>query len=385
MANNISFMKVVDFIPASLHENKSWEVVFYAKDPQSGELKRKRIRVNYGKDLKERRYLAKQMIFRINEKLNNGWNPFIEEESPRSFHKILDVFDSFMRDKRDLRPDSLRTYKSEIKFLKEFVLKFHQADMYAVAFNKDVAIRYMESAWESRNIGARRYNNIIVTSRIIFNWMVEKGYTKQSPFDVKYIKKKKQPPKQRIMEIEPEDRKKIREYLRKTNRPFYAMMLFAFHSLLRPKEISYIRIGDIDLKKQVVTVKGSVAKNGKTRYATIPDVMKDLIKELIEEIPVKNKNWYLFSKNNFRPGTKRRDSREIARYWADLRTTLKLKKENQFYSLRDSGIIQMLKDGRNPKEVMEAADHSIIEMTNNYVKMARKETSYNIRKKSTAF
>lgn len=378
-------MKVVDFIPASLHENKSWEVVFYAKDPQSGELKRKRIRVNRGSNIRERRYLAKQMIYKINEKLNNGWNPFIEEEAPRSFHKILEVFDSFMRDKRDLRPDSLRTYKSEINFLKEFVIRFHGSDMYAVTFDKNVANRYMEYAWESRKIGARRYNNIVVTSRIIFNWMVEKGYIMQSPFDSKYIKKKKQPGKMRIMEIEPEDRKKIREYLRKTNRPFYAMMMFAFHSLLRPKEISYIQIKDIDLKKQVVTVKGSVAKNGKTRHATIPDVMKDIIKELIDEMPVKNQNWYLFSNNNFKPGPHRRDSREISRYWSDLRSTLKLKKEVQFYSLRDSGIIQMLKDGRNPKEVMEAADHSSMDVTNNYVKTAMKYTSIDIREKSTAF
>ena len=385
MTNSSSFMKVVDYIPASLHENKDWTVVFYAKDPQSGNLKRKRIKVNRVKNIKERRYLAKEMIFSINEKLHSGWNPFIEAESPRQYYKILDVFESYLRDKRDLRPDTLRTYKSEIGSLKKFVLEFHQPDMYAVSFNKNVAIQYMDYCWENRNIGARRYNNIIVNCRIIFNWMVEKGYIKESPFEAKYLKKKKQPAKLRIMDIEPADRKKIREYLRKTNRPYYAIMMFAFHSLLRPKEISYIKIGDIDLKKQVVTVNGSVAKNGKTRYATIPDVMIEIIKELIGEIHTPYKNWYLFSSNGFRPGTKRRDSREIARYWADLRSTLKLKKEVQFYSLRDSGIIQMLKDGRNPKEVMEAADHSSIEMTNNYVKMARKETSENIRKKSTAF
>ncbi|MDF1550435.1 MAG: hypothetical protein P1P88_21610, partial [Bacteroidales bacterium] len=48
------------------------------------------------------------------------------------------------------------------------------------------------------------------------------------------------------------------------------------------------------------------------------------------------------------------------------------------YSLRDSGIIQMLRDGRSPKEVMEAADHSSIEVTNNYVKVARIESNKGI-------
>lgn len=380
-----SIMKVVDFVPAALHENKDWTIVFWARDPQSGDLKRKRIKVNRIKNLKERRLIAKQMIYNINEKLYKGWNPFIDEESPRQYFKITDALDAFLKDKRSLRKDTLRTYHSEIKFLKRFIEEKYQSDMYVVAFNRKAALEYMEHCWNKRDIGPVRYNNIVTNCRIVFNWMVEKGYMNESPFTDKTIKKKKKPPKKRVMEIEPEDRKKIREYLRKTNRPYYAIMMFAFHSLLRPKEISYIKIGDIDLKKQVITVKGSVAKNGHTRYATIPDVMIDLIKELISEIHTPYKSWYLFSDRAFRPGKQRRDSREIARYWADLRSTLKLKKEVQFYSLRDSGIIQMLKDGRNPKEVMEAADHSSIEMTNNYVKMARKETSENIRKKSTAF
>jgi hypothetical protein len=45
----------------------------------------------------------------------------------------------------------------------------------------------------------------------------------------------------------------------------------------------------------------------------------------------------------------------------------------------------MIRDGRSPKEVMEAADHSSIEVTNKYIKVARKESNSNILKKSTAF
>jgi len=57
----------------------------------------------------------------------------------------------------------------------------------------------------------------------------------------------------------------------------------------------------------------------------------------------------------------------------------------QFYSLRDSGIIQLLKDGISPKEVMELADHSSLEVTNKYVKKARVEASEVIKRKSSGF
>jgi integrase len=267
--------------------------------------------------------------------------------------------------------------------LKEYISDRYGDDLYAISFDRNKAIEYMDYTWETREIAAVRYNNILAFSILIFNWMIEKQYVKENPFGK--ITRKKTGQKIRVMDIDKADRKKIREYLIKKNRPYYGIMMFAFHSLLRPKEISYIKIGDIDLKKQVIVVRGAVAKNHHTRYAPIPDVMIGLIKELIKDIYVPRKNWYLFSDNAFRPGPRRRDSREISRYWADLRSTLRLKKEIQFYSLRDSGIIQMLRDGRSPKEVMEAADHSSIEMTNNYVKVARKESNENIIRKSSAF
>lgn len=383
MKQSNSYREVVQFIPASLHENKVWTIVFYARDPQSGELRRKRIRVDRIKGITKRRIFARQMIYDINKKLNEGWNPFIEPETIRHYTKIDEVLISFLNDKRDLRADTLRTYESEVKFLREFIEKNYSTRMNVLGFDQYKAIAYMEHVWNTRKIGATRYNNILAVCRVIFNWMIEKKYLKENPFSS--ISKKKESAKTRIMDIEPADRKRIREYLLKENRAYYVIMMFAFHSLLRPKEISYIKMGDIDLEKQIVTVKGSVSKNHNTRYAPIPDVMIDYVKELIDEVNPMRKNWYLFSAYGFRPGPVRRDSREIARYWSVLRKKLRLKKEIQFYSLRDSGIIQMIRDGRSPKEVMEAADHSSIEVTNKYVKVARKESNGNILKKSTAF
>ena len=42
----------------------------------------------------------------------------------------------------------------------------------------------------------------------------------------------------------------------------------------------------------------------------------------------------------------------------------------QFYSLRDTGIIEMLANGISPNEVKEQADHSSIKITNEYLKHA---------------
>jgi len=374
---------IIDYIPATLSESPSrWYIYYYVKHPGSGEFVRKQIRLGRIRRLSDRRIFAQKVIIEINKKLAAGWNPFIEEESPRAFYKLFEALDRFIKDKRNLRYDSLRAYNSEVKLLKEFLEERNQEDIYCSLFDSRLANIYMEHVWNSRSIGATRYNNILAFGVLVFNWMMEKGYVKQNPFSK--IRKKKNGSKTRIMDIDQKFRKKIREYLSKKNRPFHVAVMFAFNSLLRPKEISYIRVGDIDLKRQVIHVPGNIAKNHNARYAPIPDVMLPYLKELLDSVHIARKTWYIFS-THFRPGPVHRDPREIDRYWTDLRKTLRLPKELQFYSLRDAGIIQMLRDGRSPKEVMEAADHSSIEVTNKYVKVARKESNVNIIRKSSSF
>jgi site-specific recombinase XerD len=54
------------------------------------------------------------------------------------------------------------------------------------------------------------------------------------------------------------------------------------------------------------------------------------------------------------------------KYWAKLRKKLGLPEEMQQYSLRDSGIFEMLKSGIDPLSVKQLADHHSLEMTTIY-------------------
>ena len=52
--------------------------------------------------------------------------------------------------------------------------------------------------------------------------------------------------------------------------------------------------------------------------------------------------------------------------WIDMRDEMKLPKEYQLYSLRDSGINSMLEEGIPALDVMQAAGHSDLSMTTRY-------------------
>jgi integrase len=57
----------------------------------------------------------------------------------------------------------------------------------------------------------------------------------------------------------------------------------------------------------------------------------------------------------------------------------------KFYSLRDSGIIQMLEQGISAEYVRQQADHSSLDMTTIYSKHARPEGIEQIKHKIKGF
>ena len=69
----------------------------------------------------------------------------------------------------------------------------------------------------------------------------------------------------------------------------------------------------------------------------------------------------------------------------DLIDIVNLEKEIQFYSLRDSGIIEKIRDGLDLITVMQLADHSSLEMTNVYAKIANNGASKEAMRKITKF
>ena len=377
---SVSNKVMVDYIPAQLHKTKNgWYIDYYAFHHGEMKLHRKQVRLNKIKSITERSRFAKRLVQKINQKLNEGWNPFIEQEAPKSFFRLSQAIKSFKNDKRNLRPDSLRAYNNFLKLFQEWSEARFNADTFIINIDGNVAINYMEDMWK-RDIATRRYNNYLRFQILLWNWLIEHKFTKANPFQS--IKKKKESNKKRIMDIAQEDRIKIRDYLRMHNKQYLAIVFLAFHTLLRPKEITFLKARNIDLKKQVIYISGSFSKNHNDRIATIPNVMVPLLKEILFYV---RKDDFIFTDNNFNPGKKQATRRYISRYWESLRNHLEIKKEVQFYSLRDSGIIQKLRDGLDPKTVMELADHSSLEITNKYVKMAATKGNVEAMEKITKF
>lgn len=374
-----------NYLPARLHEqaNGVWQIEFFIESPTDGNLQRKRIRVNkilnqYKRKADARKHID-SIIQTINAKLFSGWNPNFEGEDARLFVPLSDVVETYLMEKtKELRPDSMRCYSSVCNMLLAWSAR-HSVKLFCSLFSRGLAVRFLDYLYNERNVSARSYNSYIKTLRCFFEWAKEKGYTKDNPFGQMKMKRKSE--KKRIL-IDRGTRKRIAEHLRGS--PFLLVCHLVFYSLIRPKEIRNIKIGDIDLNAHTIKVSGEVAKNHKTRYCTLSPQTEELIKASgVLRLP---RGWFVFSdRETLAPGTVILYDSKFTKEFAKLRKELNLPNEMQLYSLRDSGIFEMLKAGVDDLTVMQHADHSSLNITTIYASHEDPELTARIRKKAPDF
>jgi site-specific recombinase XerD len=302
----------------------------------------------------------------LNMKLSTGWNPYFVGEDSRLYTPLKEVAIKYLDEiKRNIRPDTCRSYTSFVSIFCEWMEKT-SPNIYSSMVTHALVAKFMDYVYNERKgrkgegMSNKTYNNYIKNGSAFFSWMIDKCYCKENHFTK--VKSKKKENKIRIL-IPEETREKITKHLL-TNNPNYLLMLkLIYNSLIRPKEIRGLYISDISIAKGQITVRKEVAKNGKERVVPMtPDLIKDFIKLNLQNYA---SNYYAFGKE-FNPSKTPLTDFYMHKYWAKMRKKLELPEEMQQYSLRDSGIFEMLKKGIDPLSVKQLADHHSLEMTTIY-------------------
>lgn len=357
-----------DYIPARLCEGKEWVIVWYVKNPLTGKMVRYRKKVNRIKQISKRRAAAKALVAGINERLAIGWNPEVAAVAPRATTKLNDALDLFLKVKsKESESNSMRSYNSFISTFRSWMkLAGMPDDVYVCSITSDVAMRLMDDIESRENIGARTYNNYLCFFKLLFNWMIERDYISENPFDKIHRKPKKLTKKKRRVMTDGE-LNTLFEFLGRNNRNYLCMTLLCYCCFLRPKEIVSLKCADIDLVRQTVHIKEDVAKNDNDSYRTIPDVIVPILREL----DLSNGCLYLFGGSgnyDFAPSDIQVCSRKLAKYWdCYIRPACKFGMDLQFYGLKDSGVTKMLTEKIPINLVQKQADHSSVAMTAIYV------------------
>jgi len=368
-----SSYSAANYLPAVLKTNQSgWIIEYYVENPQTQMLARKKIKLQrllmrYPSKTEARRHIN-NIVVALNMKLSTGWNPYFMGEDSRLYTPLKEVTEKYLEEiKRNIRAATYSSYSSFVSIFGEWLEKI-SPNIYSSMVTHALVAKFMDYVYNERkgrkgdSMSNRTYNNYIKNGSAFFSWMIDKCYCKENHF--MKVKAKKKEEKKRVL-IPEETRERITKYLLEKSPNYLLMLKLMYNSLIRPKEIRGLLVSDISTAKGQITVRSDVAKNGKKRIVPMtPDIIEDLLKLNLQSY---TSNCYAFGED-FKPSKTKLTDFSMHKYWAKMRKKLNLPEEMQQYSLRDSGIFEMLKRGIDPLSVQQLADHSSLEMTTIYAK-----------------
>ena len=353
----------VDYRPAELKANKSWYIEYYAINPSTERLERFRNRVPKIKSTRERQQYAKKMANAINIKLQNGWSPFYEKPN-NQYKSLKDTIDIFLKQTEKevkdgiKRPDTLRAWKSFFSNIQKFIEVKRLDIKFVLNIDYFFVNNFLDYIYFEKNNSPSTYNNYLSYIKSFLDWAKNKGYIKQNPAD--QIKTKAKTQKKRVP-LSSEVKQYIKE-LQQKDFHFYVCCMLTYYCFIRRIELTKLKVSDIHLFESRIVLDGSITKNKKTDCVTIPNVF---LPDLAQHLATANNRDFLFSKD-FKTGKTAINPKKISDTWAKYRKTYGFNDKYQFYSLKDTGIMDLLNAGIPSIKVRDQARHYDIKQTEAY-------------------
>lgn len=380
--------EIKHYTPPQLYTGKCWYVGFMAYDPVKGEMRRKRIKVNSIKKIGERRKYAQGLINRLNAQLLQGWNPWVEAESERAYHRWDDVVAQYRRSIDKLfsdgyyREETYRSYMSYLRVLVNWNESRKVPLVYIYQFDSAVVQEFLEYVYVERSNSPQTRDNYLMWLRTWDTWLIQRKYMKSKATAGIVVYGKRVRGKKNRTVIDEKDMMRLKDYLVEKNRHYLLACYVLYYCFIRPKEMSKIRVEHISLKRQTVYIPADNSKNRDDGTVTLPRKVAELMIELgVFDSPG---SWFLFS-DGFRPGEKFRDSKMYRDYWSTrVRKDLRFPVKYKFYSLKDTGITEMLRRHKSIT-VRDQARHSSVLTTELYTPKELQEADVFIKNHETEF
>ena len=365
--NDVNRSRIIDFIPPKRHDGKNSYIWFSQVDPMTGKLKRKKYMLDRYKPGRERDIAADRIMSNIYNKVLHGWNVWSPQYTNRSDTSVMDVISRYrayinnIYKKGVLKQKTLYDYSSRLRIFEEYIKESVTPIRICSQLDQSFWTDFYDYLLIDRDLSAKTRNNYRTWSSTFCSWLVDKRYLLDNP--VSNISQLPEHNKFR-QPLEPEDLKKLGDYLRENNRPFLLAVMMEYYTAIRPTELSFIQLKDISIAEGSVFVSSQISKNRRDGKIKLPN---NAIKLMIElDVFSNNSNFYLFGKG-FLPSEKRQDPRAFTAAFNNLRDILGFPKSYMFYSLKDSGL-RDIANSVGIEVAQKQARHSSVETTNLYLK-----------------
>ena len=316
---------------------------------------------------------------RLTEKLIRGWNPWIETAQPLEYTSFDDVCERYkeylmkMLKEGSIREETVVSYMSRLRVLTKWKSKEKVNLFYTYQFDRHMVGQFLDYVFIDRNNTLRTRNNYLLWVKVFCKYLFERGYVPNDPSATFHnVNPKNLKGKNR--DVIPDDiLQELHDWLSVNNKHFLLACYILHYCLVRPREMSFLKVGDFSIRKQTLRLHGDTTKNHNDAVITVPhQVLKLMVELKVFDSPG---NYYLFG-TGFRPNAERTSEKQFRDYWNRyVRKNLKMTDRYKFYSLKDTGITNMLRANTDILTVRDQARHSSILITDIYTPKDIKEAN----------
>ena len=299
-------------------------------------------------------------------------------ENVRYYKTLDEVTRIYTAEKeKELRDSTMRSYKSFCHMLREWANE-HYPYIKMSMFGRAHAVEFLDDM-AAKNLGPSTYNNMIRLGSALFIWAKTKCYARENPFEGQ--KRKRVLEKTRTI-IKPEHQQLIDKWFADNLPEMRIVCRLVYTSLLRPIEITRVQVKQIDFVNHCIRMPREKTKTWEAREGRLDAELEEMLRKHIQGA---HPDDYLFCDSVWRCGKKSMGNGTYGKAWDRMRKDLKLPKEYQLYSLKDTAINGMLKAGVDDLSVMQAAGHKDLSMTTIYANHHDDKLIANLNQKAPKF
>lgn len=351
--------------------SKDWYVWFRFN---GGNPKRYSFGINTYNTYEQRMIHAELLCKTLLLNLQNGWNPDLNKTSDKK-PKKMSIADglSFSMDKlkQRLKSKSYSDYLCTNRFVLEAVMRLKYDKLSIQSIERYHIKTIMEDIKTSRNWSNHAYNKNLGYLKSILSELVEFDIIKTNPAHGIRLLKYETPP---TLFPTDQEQTKIIQHLYNRNFTYLRFVKALYQTGIRPAELLRLKVGDVDLDRDLILLK---SEDGKTNKYRLVPIKSDLKKDLLLIInSTHSPDLYLFGtprkqggkldySDMFSPNKYKIKRDTVTKYWKKyVKDELGITKN--LYSLKHKAANDMMFDGLDLETIQTIFGHSKSKTTEIY-------------------
>jgi len=380
-----------------MNSKKKWYVYFSCRNPKNGRMVRFRLFKGFTqlKTREKRIEYGKKVVVEVAQKLINGWTPFEKEsgviyndslayqnvknnyefqrKNNRSFNYLINLY---LETLVGIRPSTLATYKSKFRYFQAFLVKGKIEGNDFVCFRNADAVKFQQYLKEERKLSNKSLNAYTILMKAFFNYLTSNFGLKINAFEgFRRLPVETKRPKV----FTPEILHRFMDVARRVDPQMGLVFQLIYNCFVRPKELRFLKIENIDFARSKIKVPASIAKDKQERVVDVPDYLLQKMKDLgFNSLP----DSLFITSIDGKPGIKPVSKNFFYIRFIRIKKIAQIPRGYILYAFKHTGMVDLKLSGADWLDIKNQAGHESLDQTIEYTKALMAEGSKHIREKA---